>query len=72
MYNMDESESAIDIKQKSKVILPSEKKEAFVKQDRNREWVIIIIIIRAIDEDVPPFLIIKGKYILRDLAKLIY
>ena len=69
---MDESGSAIDIKQKLKVILSSEKKEAFAKQNRNREQVIIIKIIRVINKDIPPFLIIKEKYILRNLVKLIY
>ena len=34
---MDESGSVIDIKQKSKVILFSEKKETFPKQNRNRK-----------------------------------
>ena len=37
IYNIDESESAINIKQKLKVILFSKKKKAFAKQDRNRE-----------------------------------
>jgi len=69
---MDESGSAIDIKQKLKVILFSEEKKTFAKQNRNREWVIIIKIIRVISGDIPPFLITKGKYILKDLAKLIY
>ncbi len=69
---MDESGSAIDIKQKLKVILFSEEKKTFAKQNRNREWVIIIKIIRIISEDIPPFLITKEKYILRDLAELIY
>ena len=69
---MNESESAIDIKQKSKVILSSEKRETFVKQDKNREQATMIKIIRVISGDIPLFLITKGKYILRDLAELIY
>ena len=32
----------------------------------------MIKIIYIIDGDIPPFLIIKGKYILRDFVKLIY
>jgi len=32
----------------------------------------MIKIIRVIGGDIPPFLIIKGKHILRDLAELIY
>ena len=60
---MDESESAIDIKQKSKVILSNKEKETFAKQDKNREWATIIKIIHIIGGDIPPFLIYKGKYI---------
>jgi DNA-binding transcriptional regulator/RsmH inhibitor MraZ len=34
---MDESETAISIEQKSRIILPAEKKDVFAKQDRNRK-----------------------------------
>ncbi len=69
---MNESESAIGVKQKSKIILPNKKKETFAKQNKNREWVTMIKIIRVISGDIPPFLITKEKHILKDLAKLIY
>jgi hypothetical protein len=38
MYNIDESRSALDMEQRLKIILPIEEKEAFSKQDSNREW----------------------------------
>ena len=36
IYNMDESGSAIDVEQKSKVILSSEEKETFARQHGNK------------------------------------
>jgi hypothetical protein len=72
IYNMDESGASIGVEQKSKVILPKEEKEAFAKQDGNREWGTMIECIRAIGGEIPPFLIHKGKHILKDLADLIY
>ncbi len=71
IYIIDESGNAIGIEQKLNVILSNEKKEAFAKQDENREWATMIECIRVINGDIPPFLIIKGKYILKDFAELI-
>jgi DNA-binding transcriptional regulator/RsmH inhibitor MraZ len=34
---MNESETAINVEQKSRIILPAEKKDMFAKQDKNRE-----------------------------------
>jgi DDE superfamily endonuclease len=68
---MDESRIIIDIEQKSRIILSAEKKDVFAKQDGNREWGTMIECIRVISGDIPPFFIYKGKYIFRDLAKLI-
>ncbi len=55
------------------MILPNKEKKAWVKQDKNREWIIITATIRVIINslDIPLFLIIKEKYILKDLVKLI-
>jgi hypothetical protein len=68
---MDESETAISVEQKSRIILPAEKKDVFAKQDRNREWGTMIECIRVIGGDIPSFFIHKGKHIFRDLAELI-
>ncbi len=67
---MDESGSAIGMEQRSKVILPIEEKEAFSKQDGNREWATLVECIRVIGGDIPPFLIVKGQYILEDMCQL--
>jgi hypothetical protein len=62
IYNIDELGSAIDIKQNSKVIISSEKRQVFAKRDGNREWATIFKTSSASEgRDIPPFLIIKGK-----------
>ena len=68
---MDESETAISVEQKSRIILPAEKKDVFAKQDGNREWGTMIECIRVIGGDILLFFIYKGKHIFRDLAELI-
>jgi hypothetical protein len=70
MYNMDESGSALSMEQRSKVILPIEEKEAFSKQDGNREWATDIECVCATGGDIPPFLIVKGQYVLEDICQL--
>ena len=72
-YNMDETGSSMGLEQASKVILPSEEKEAWAKQDGNLEWATLIVAIRATTggPDIPPFLITKGKHVLKDIAPLI-
>ncbi len=61
---MNESEIAINIKQKLRIILPNEEKKSFIKQNKNREYGIIIKYIYIISGDIPPFLIYKRKHIL--------
>jgi len=61
---MDESGSVIDVKQKLKIILFSKKKETFAKPNKNREYIIMIKIIRIIRRDIPLFLITKENHIL--------
>ena len=68
---MDESGYAINVEQKSKIILPANEKAAFAKQDRNKEWTTLIEDINVIGQNVSPFLIFKGKSMLKDLCELI-
>jgi hypothetical protein len=59
---MDEKGFTMDIMQKSHVFMPANEKEAFIRQDRSREWVSIIEIISRVDESLSSYLIFKGVY----------
>jgi helix-turn-helix, Psq domain/Tc5 transposase DNA-binding domain len=61
-YNMDEKGFAMGIMQQSHVFVPANKKEAFIRQDGNREWVSIIETISAAGESLPSYLIFKAIY----------
>ena len=70
-YNMDESGSSIGLEQSSRVILPAEETESSAEQDGNREWATMTACIRVSGSDIPPLLITKGKYVLKDHCPLI-
>jgi hypothetical protein len=61
-YNMDEKGFAMGIMQKSHVFVPANEKEAFMRQDRSREWVSVIKTISRVGESLSSYLIFKGVY----------
>jgi hypothetical protein len=61
-YNMDKKSFAIGIMQQSHIFVPANKKEAFIQQNENREWVSIIETISAASESLPNYLIFKAIY----------
>ena len=63
IYNMDEKGFMMGIMQRSHVLIPLSQKQAFIRQDGNREWISVIECIRGgIDsEALPSFIILKGK-----------
>jgi DDE superfamily endonuclease len=67
---MDESGADLGITQKFYIIGPAEKKDARISTDKNREWAILIEIIRAIGDVIKPFFINKGMYVLFDFIEI--
>ena len=63
IYNMDEKDFMMGIMQRTHVLILLSQKQAFIRQDGNREWISIIKCIwGGIDpEALPPFIILKGK-----------
>ena len=69
---MDESEYAIRIFYKSRVIVPAKKKEARKIINSKREQIINCDIINSVGKaSTKNFYIIKGKRVLRDLIEFI-
>ncbi len=63
IYNMDEKGFMMEITQRTHVLIPIQQKQAFVRQDSNREWISVIECVRGGNnsEDIAPFIILKSK-----------
>ena len=70
-YNINEYGCAIGDKHLSRIIVLAEEKDAFIKIDGNRDWVIIIKYINAAGRATAPFLIFKKASLLKDLYDII-
>jgi hypothetical protein len=68
---MDESESAIRISYKSRVIILAKEKETIKSMNRKREWAININTINGIETIFKGFFVTKSKNVLRDLMSYI-
>jgi DDE superfamily endonuclease len=65
IYNFDETGFMIGIISTVMMVTSSERaSRAKAKQPGNREWVTVIQAVNALGWSVPPFVVIKGKYIL--------
>ncbi len=62
IYNMDEKGFCMGAIQRSYVLIPVSEKEAFLRQDGNREWVSVIETISASGESLPSYIIFKAAY----------
>ena len=62
MYNMDEKGFSMGAIQRSNVVIPVAEREAFLRQDGNREWVSVIETISASDESLSSYIIFKAVY----------
>jgi hypothetical protein len=61
-YNMDEKGFCIKAIQRAYVLIPVGEREAFLRQNGNREWVSIIETISATDETLSSYIIFKAVY----------
>ncbi len=63
IYNMDEKGFMMGITQRTHVLISIQQKQAFVRQDGNREWISVIECVRGGNdsEAIAPFIILKGK-----------
>lgn len=61
-YNMDEKGFSMGAIQRLNVIIPVAEREAFLRQDGNREWVSIIETISASGEFLSSYIIFKAVY----------
>ncbi len=62
IYNMDEKGFLMGVIQQSHVLISVAEKEAFLRQDGNREWVSIIETIEVTGEPLPSYIIFKAAY----------
>jgi DDE superfamily endonuclease/helix-turn-helix, Psq domain/Tc5 transposase DNA-binding domain len=62
IYNMDEKGFCMGAIQRSHVFIPVSEKEAFLRQDGNREWISVIESISGSGETLPSFIIFKAVY----------
>ena len=65
IYNFDETGFMMGVISTAMVVTSSERAgRAKAKQPGNREWVTVIQAVNALGWSVPPFVVVKGKYIL--------
>jgi len=61
-YNMDEKGFCMGAIQRSTVVIPVTQRDAFLRQDGNREWVSVIETISASGETLSSYIIFKAVY----------
>jgi hypothetical protein len=61
-YNMDEKGFAMGVVQRSHVVIPISERDAFLRQDGNREWVSMIETISAAGKSLSSYIIFKATY----------
>jgi DDE superfamily endonuclease/helix-turn-helix, Psq domain len=62
IYNMDEKGFCMGAIQRAHVLIPRTEKEAFLRQDGNREWVSVLETISGNGESLPSYIIFKAIY----------
>jgi hypothetical protein len=62
IYNMDEKGFSMGATQKSNVFISVAERQAFLRQDGNREWVSVIETISAAGKSLLSYIIFKGVY----------
>jgi hypothetical protein len=60
---MDKKGFMIGVMQRTYVLIPVQQKQAFIRQDSNREWISVIKCVRGGNDSkaIAPFIILKGK-----------
>lgn len=61
-YNMDEKGFCMGAIQRPNVVIPVTERDAFLRQDGNREWVSVLETISASGESLPSYIIFKATY----------